>query len=75
MVSYEEALKNAKELKKNINGCIETNEAYIFKDKTFDDTLGGDSPCIILKENGKAINMTEFAENYPYSHVREFDVE
>lgn len=74
MVSYEQALEQAKKLKPNIDACDEYNDAFLFKVKADEWTLGGDSPCIILKENGKAINQTEYFDRYEAKHIREFDI-
>ena len=74
MVSYDEALKIAKELKENIDACDEYENAYLFKTKADEYTFGGEGACIILKENGRAINQLEYFDNYDTNHIREFDV-
>ena len=55
-------------------GVKEHKDAFLFKVKADEWTLGGDSPCIILKENGKAINQTEYFDRYEAKHIREFDI-
>ena len=74
MVNYDEALKIAKELKNNIDACDEYDDAYLFKTKEDEYTLGGDGACIILKENGRAISQLEYFDNYSANHIREIDV-
>ena len=74
MITYDEALKKAKELKPNIDACDEYDIAYMFKARSEEYTLGGDSPCVILKEDGKAITQLMFFDNYDYEHLREFDI-
>lgn len=75
MVTFEQALETAKKLKPNCDACDEYNDAYLFKRKADEFTIGGDSPCIVLKESGKAINVVEYFDNYDAEHVREFDLE
>lgn len=48
MISYNEALAKARALKPNIDACDEYNDAYVFKTRADYDTIGGDSPCVIL---------------------------
>ena len=74
MVTYEEALKKAKTLKHNINACDEYDIAYLFKSTEEEFCIGGNGPCVILKENGRAINRLEFFDNYDCEHIREFAV-
>lgn len=74
MIDYERALETAKELKKDIDACDEYNDAYVFKTRADEFSIGGSSPCCILKENGKAINIVEYFDNYEAEHIREFDV-
>ena len=74
MVNYDEALKIAKGLKSNIDACDEYENAYLFKTKADEYTIGGEGACIILKENGRAISQLEYFDNYDTNHIREFDV-
>lgn len=74
MVNYDEALKIAKELKPNIDACDEYDVAYLFKTRADEYTIGGDSPCVILKDTGEAINQLEFFDNYKHKHIKEFDI-
>ena len=74
MISYEDALKKAKELKPNIDACDEYDSAYMFKARSEEFTIGGCSPCVILKESGRAINQLEYFDNYKAEHIREFDI-
>ncbi|MGP1508493.1 MAG: hypothetical protein ACTTJW_06420 [Sphaerochaeta sp.] len=65
MVSYEEAYKITKELKPTINNCTETTNAYVFGCHSDDVYIGGGhSPCVIMKEDGKAVTMPWFVLKY-----------
>ena len=77
MISYEQAYEVAKKNKPGIDFCTEMTDAYIFIEKEFADCEGGPgSPCVVLKENGKAINMPYYVAVYNGSSkkVREFDI-
>ncbi len=74
MITYEEALKKAKELKRDIDHCCEEKHAYVFTSKADEMSIGGSGPCVILKENGRAINMTEYAMNYEYSPIKKYEI-
>ena len=74
MITSEEALDIAKKLKKNIDACDEYKTAYVFKAKADEFTIGGDGPCCVLKENGKAIGMTAFIDGYASDLLREIPV-
>lgn len=75
MLNYEEALSVAKSKKSKINKCIEYNKAFAF---SYEDGVcrdGGDSPVVIMKDTGEAINFIEFAIMPDKEVVREFDIE
>lgn len=74
MINYEEALKKAKELKPNIDACDEYDKGYVFKAKADEFTIGGDGPCCILKESGRAVCQTEFYDRYDPIFVGEIAV-
>lgn len=74
MVDYEKALETAKKLKPNIDACDEYNDAFLFKTRAEEFAFGGYGPCVILKQNGKAINQTEYFDRYEAKHIREFDI-
>ena len=63
MLTYEEAKKIALKLNDRFNACNEYEKAYLFYEKTEDET-DGDSGAVILKANGKAINFISFILNY-----------
>lgn len=75
MVNFEQALETAKKLKRGIDACDEYNDAFLFKRKADAYTIGGDSPCVVLKESGRAINIVEYFDNYAAEHIREFDLD
>ena len=74
MITYDEALKIAKGLKKNIDACVEFENAYCFKSKSEEYDIGGNGPCIVLKENGRAIISTEYYTNYATGIIKEYDI-
>ena len=73
MMNFEEAKKKAKELRKDIDYCQEYEDAYIFSKKD-DNSFGGQGPVVILKENGKAINMVAYCNMSDADLVREADL-
>ena len=75
MVTYDEALAIARKLKKNIDACDEYNDAYVFKARSEEYMIGGPGPCVVLKENGKAISQVNYFDSYQAQHIREFNIE
>lgn len=76
MISYEEALKIAKQLKPNLDGCTEYENGYAFsssKDEGYEGGAGH-SICVIEKSSGKAIPMNLFVINGTGKYIKEFDV-
>lgn len=75
MITYEEALKKAKALKPTADNCIEYDNAYIFgcrEDSNYDGTY---QPCVILREDGRALNMVGYILKIGVGKkVREFDL-
>ncbi len=49
MISYNEALKIAMQLKSRIDKCVETPNAYLFKNVDDEYSIGGERVCCILK--------------------------
>lgn len=76
MISYEEAYNTAKKLKPNIDGCIEYENGYVFLNYKRKRTIGGygQTRCVILKENGKAVPFNEFIIIGTGKEIREFDI-
>ena len=77
MISYNEALAIAMQLKSRIDKCVETPNAFLFKNVDDEYSIGGEGICCVLKENGKAIDTTEYYSkyaNYSDDDVKEFDV-
>ena len=70
MIKYEDALELAKSLKKNIDGCDEYDIGYMFKSSDDEWTIGGDGPCCIIKESGKAVCQTEFYDKYEPTFIK-----
>ena len=74
MITYEKAYKIAKSLKPNADACVEYENAYMFKTKADEWSIGEDGACVILKKNGKAISQTLYFDKYGSDFVREFDL-
>ncbi len=75
MITYDEALKKAKELKPTIDNCTEYENGYVFGCKYDDNYEGGNhTPCVILKENGKAVAMPYFVIQGAGKEIRSFDL-
>ena len=75
MITYEEALKKAKELKPTIDNCTEYENGFVFACKDDDNYEGGNhTPCVILKESGKAIPMPVFVMQGTGEELKSFDI-
>lgn len=59
MVTYEEALKIAREFTSEFTQCTEMEEAYIFDNPDIL-CIGGYLPIVVLKEDGSFIPMTQY---------------
>lgn len=73
-LTYADALKIAIKLKPNIDNCREHTDAFIFGSHADDMTIGGDGPCVVLKENGQAINMPSYLDRAG-KFVREYAID
>ena len=75
MISYEEALKKAKEIKPDINVCVEYKQGYMFGRNDNEETFGGgNAPVVILKDTGKAVSMAYFAAKFTGEPLREIKI-
>ena len=74
MVSYKQAYKIAVKMMPNIDACVEYENAYMFKRKAANHSIGGDGFCIVMKDSGKTVPQTEYFEKYATEIVREFDL-
>ena len=64
MISYTEAFIKAKEIRTEIDNCIEYENGYVFcSDKGEDQEGGYYSPIVVMKEDGRVINMPQFVVN------------
>ena len=74
-MTYEEALEKAKGLKKNIDTCVEYENAYCFGFSGDDEMIGGGaSPVVIMKDDGRAVTMPYYVMYHRTKEVREFKV-
>ena len=74
MLTYEQAYEAALRLMPNIDACAEYENAYMFKRKAENHSIGGHGFIIIMKDSGKTVPQTEFFEKYATELIREFDV-
>lgn len=75
MISYDEALAKAKELKPDIDNGTEYENGFVFgctKDDMYEG--GNHAPVVILKADGKAVTMPWFVINGTGEEVRTFEV-
>ena len=75
MITYDEAFEKAKELKKDIDNVMEYENGWVFG--CYDDANyigGGHTSVVILKDDGKAINMPQFVASGTGGHLRSFDI-
>ena len=64
MITYEEALQIAKSKMSMLNRCVEDDLAYLFSYDTGQRMVGGQGICVVLKEDGRAINMPYYVMHY-----------
>ena len=77
MVNYDEAYKIAKELKSPIDICTEYEKGFLFGYTGDDGCFGGagHTPVVILKKNGRAVNMPHFIMHDTGEEIRTFTIE
>ena len=63
MITFEDALKIARELKQDVDRCYEYEDAYVFSSKEDDNYEGTHEPCVVMKEDGKAKTMLWYVEH------------
>ena len=73
-VTYQQAYDIARQQMPNIDACVEYENAYMFKRKAENHSIGGHGFCIVLKESGKIVSQTDYFELYATAIVREFDI-
>jgi len=73
MITYKEALENAKSLKRRIDYCVEYSDGFLFGWKNHDDFVGGSGPCVILKATGDEVNVIEYYRTYEAREIKRFD--
>lgn len=78
MISYNKALEIASKLKKNIEYCIEYDDAYRFCNHSNEISYGGAgrTSVVVLKKSGEAIPMNVYVlKGGTGNTVREFEIE
>jgi len=73
MITYKEALENAKSLNRRIDYCVEYSDGFLFGWKNHDDFIGGPGPCVILKATGDEVNVIEYYRAYEAKEIKRFD--
>lgn len=75
MLSFKECYEIAKRNKSRINACTEYTNAYAFFWEEGDaGSDGGDSPIVIRKEDGRTMNMIEYAITPGKEYVGSVDI-
>lgn len=75
MVDFKTALKTAKKYKPDTDNYTEYKDAYVFGCHEDDNSSGGSGPCVVLKEDGKAVNMAFFMTRYDVGEpIQEGDI-
>lgn len=73
MISYRVAFLKAKEIRPEIDNCIEYENGYVFcSDKGKDQVGGYYSPIVVFKEDGKVIDMPQFVVNGTGKELKSF---
>lgn len=75
MLTFKEALAVAKKQKGRINHCVEYTNAYMFSWDTGEDTDGGESPIVVMKETGETMSMSAYIWSPGKEYVGEREVE
>lgn len=74
MLSYDRALKIAREKKSKINRGVEYENAYSFYYDDGIDRVGGENPIVVMKETGETFNFVHYAMKMLTDEVRRFEV-
>ena len=75
MLTLEEAKKKADKHLRDIDRCVEYDNAYIFSNKVGRFSIGGgDMPVVVLKESGKVVDITSYYDTMGGKLIKEFDV-
>ncbi len=76
MITYEEALKIARERKDRIDNCIEYENAYVFGFTGDNNYIGGygHTPVVIMKEDGRIASMPELIDSGTGEEIRSFTI-
>lgn len=75
MLSYEEVLRIARTKMPDVDGCTEFEKVFLFYKKTDEVHFGGaDSPVVIDRANGDALNYGEFFRMNTGEEIRDFDI-
>ena len=75
MVTYEEALEIARQTRDDIDYCDEYEEGYVFGAEADADYVGGlgHSPLVVMKKDGKVVDMAFFMFNNPGDVIKEYE--
>ena len=71
-MTFEEALKKAREFQPSVNKCVEYENGYFFIDRAHEDDEGGSyAPFVILKEDGRMINFPTYLIRFSAPEIGE----
>ncbi len=59
-ITREEAIEKATQLNPEVNRAVEYKDAYVFYKKTKVVQFGGNSAFAIMKDDGKAVNLSAY---------------
>lgn len=75
MLTFGECLAIARKKKQRINHCVEYTNAYMFSFEESEETIGGETPIVVLKETGEIMNMVEYMWTPDKEYIGEKEVE
>ena len=75
MISFREAFLKAKEIREEIDSCTEYENGYVFCSDRGEEQVGGYySPIVVLKEDGKVVDMPQFVVNGTGKELKSFKI-
>lgn len=76
MITFEEAVKKAKEIRPNVDGGTEFEGGYMFSGQGDSKHMGGynHAPVCILKKDGKVVDTVSFMLGQAGEEIRDFEL-
>lgn len=75
MLTFRECLAIARKEKQRVNHCVEYSNAYMFSWDTGEESDGGDTPIVVMKETGETMNMAAYMWTPDKEYIGEVPVE